>query len=296
MQAAPAPIVPRLPGTSASRTAKGVAIFLGAGTLVVFVPLTLLTGSAIGARGGHLPWPAVQWAVSTPVGALVLIALCILVLGPPLVLFALWQQRREVALSIDVTGVPPWAWPSPRQARLQRAVQHAHRQRWLGLGRRDQAVSLALLVFGTLLAVALVDIFIVSGIVSLRALDSVRCDANGNACPPSFSLTGIPQASLFAVLALAQVARSRWLQHVETTSRVWLRYQDWTWTTPLCYICQPGVTPEAAAAAIGRFSSSAAVPLARRFCVGVLVATPYVAVVSAFSVLSAWLQLAWMPG
>ena len=298
MQAPPAPVPPGLPGTSASKAAKGMAVVLGALVLVGLVPFGLLDASTSRARGGHLPSPALQWAVTTPMGTLALIALCILVIGPPYLLYAGWLYRREVAQASDVTEVPLAAWPTLGPARPPRPLplQRPLLQRWLGRGRREQAVSLALLTLGLLMAVALVGVFFASAIVSFRGLGEVQCDSTGNHCPPSFPLTGIPVASMFAVIALTYLARSRWLQRVEATSRVWLRSRDWTGSTPLCYVRQPGVTPEAAMAALARFSSARAVPVARQVFVGVLVAVPYVVLAGASLVLGTWLQLHWLPG
>jgi hypothetical protein len=162
-------------------------------------------------------------------------------------------------------------------------------QRWLGNGRRDQALSLILLVVGTLLTVALVVGFFASAILSRRGFGDVyvQCYTNGTGCPPTFPLMAIPSASLFAAFVLLYLARARWLRHVEATSHVWLRYRDWSWPSPLYYVRQPGVTPEAAAAALARFSSARAVPFARRFFIGALVITPYALLVSASFVLTA---------
>jgi hypothetical protein len=286
--------MPWLPGTSASKAAKGTAMLSGALVLVGYVPLTLLAVGWSGARGGHLPWPVLQWALTTPLGALLLIALCVLVIGPPGVLFNLWQLKRQVAQAIDMTDLPPAAWPGPwptrpRQPRIQR---------WLGYGRREQALSLALLVLGTLLAVALVVAFLASFILWSRGFGDVRvqCDTTGTGCPPTFPLMAIPSASLVAVVALSQVARFRWLRRAEATSRLWLRYRDWSWPSPLYYVRPSGVTPEAAAAALVRLSSVQAVPLARQVGIYALAMTPIVLLVSASFVLSAWLQLQWIPG
>src|SRR5260221_14538801 len=101
-----AQVRPWLPGTSASRAAKGTALFFGALALVFFLPLTLLEVGWSAARGGHLPWPVLQWAVATPLGALLLTALCLLMVGPPIVLESMWQLRQQVAQAIDMTGVP----------------------------------------------------------------------------------------------------------------------------------------------------------------------------------------------
>ena len=289
-----AQVRPWLPGTSASGAAKGMALLIGALVLVGFVPLTLLQAIWSGERGGHLPSPALQWAVTTPVGALLLMALCLLVIGPSIFLNTVWQFRREIARAVDVTGLPPAMWPSRWPPRPRRSPM----QRWLGNGRRDQALSLILFVLGTLLAVALVVGFFASAILSRRGIGDVyvQCYTNGTGCPPDFPVMAIPSASLFAAFVLLYLARARWLRHVEATSHVWLRYRDWSWPSPLCYVRQPGVTPEAVAAALAPFSPALAVPFARRFLINVLAITPLVLLVSASWVLGAWLQLLWIPG
>jgi hypothetical protein len=294
MQAAPVPFTPGLAGTSASKAVRGMAIAFGAFLLVFVVPLTLLDAgaSALDGRRGHLPWPLVQWAFTSLLGALVLRVLCLLVICPPLVLFSLRQRRREVARAVDVTGIPPWAWPGAWQLRSWRPWL----QPWLGQGRGEQAVSLLLLILAMLLAVALGGIVIGSTVYGFAVNGAVQCDANGNGCPPNFFLPDIPVASLCAGMALAYVLRAQQLRRVEAASQVWLRYRDWVSMAPLCYIRHPGVTPEAAAAALAPFSTSLATPVARRFCVAVLVFIPYVVVVCASLVLSAWLQLQWRPG
>src|SRR5258706_12656696 len=114
---------------------KGIAFQCGALVLVA-VPMTLLEAAWSGEQG-HLPWPALQWTVTTPVGALVLMALFLLAVGPPGILLNRWQLRREVGRAVDVTDVPPAAWPGLRQARPQQPVL----QRWLGNGACHTAIS-----------------------------------------------------------------------------------------------------------------------------------------------------------
>jgi hypothetical protein len=265
---------------------------LGALVLIGFIPLALLEATWSGKRGGHLPWPAVQWAVTTPLGTLVVIFLGLLVLAPPTVLLSVSQRRRELARAVDVTSLPPWAWPGPWQRRPRHLSLHG----WLGEGRREQALSLALLALGVPLAVALVGIFVASGIYGLAAHGSLQCGDVGTACPPTFALTGDVLASQFAAMALAYVARSLWLRRVEVASHLLLRYQDWSWMSPLCYIRSIDLNPDAAATSLARFSTSVTTPFARRFFIGAVVSTPYVMLVSTSFVLSTWLQLQWRPG
>jgi hypothetical protein len=287
-----AQVRPWLPGTSASGAAKGTAILLGGLTLVGFVPTILLSVSIDGARGSHLPSQALQWVVTTPPGALLLTALCLLVLGPPVVLYSMWQLRQQVAQAIDMTGWPPIAWPIPWPT----CPQPSSIQRWFGYGRREQALSLIMLVLGTLLAIELVGIFIASSLYGFYELGRLPCRTTGTGCSPDYPFIGIALASLWAAIALSWVVRFRWLRHVEATSRVWLRYRTWLSMTPLYYERQPGVTPEAAAATLVRFSSALTVPLARLVAIAGLVMTPYVLLVSASFVLSGWLRLQWIPG
>jgi hypothetical protein len=295
-----ATVPPGLPGTSASGAGKVMALLFGVLALGL-VLLALLQAIWIGERGGSLPWPAVQWALTTPLGALLVTALCTLVFVPSWVLLSRWPIRRQVAQAIDITDLPPsWGWPSPWQANPPKPLA----QRWLGQGRRDRALSLALLALGVLLAAALMGAFVGSAVYGLRAADArIAPDGNGclGGCPPPYPLMGMVLAGWGVATALSWPARSLWLRRVEASSHVWLRYRSWLTATPLYYVRQPGVTPEAAAAALARFSSarhvpSVPVPWARTFFIGVLAMTPYMVLASASFALSGWLQLQWIPG
>ncbi len=172
--------MPWLPGTNASKAAKGTALFFGAIALVLFLPITLLEVGWSTARGGHLPWPALQGVITTPLGALVLTALCILVIGWPYVLASVWVLRRDVARAIDITGVPLMAWPSPWPTR----PQPPSLLRWLGYGRREQALNLIMLVLGTLLAIELVGIFSASTLYGFYERGRLPCRTTGTGCSP----------------------------------------------------------------------------------------------------------------
>ncbi|HEX6542386.1 MAG TPA: hypothetical protein VF040_11575 [Ktedonobacterales bacterium] len=295
-----AAVPPGLPGTSASGAVKVSAILYGALLLMVAVSLALLdvTWSWSGARGGHLPWPVLQWVLTTPLGTLLLTALCLLVVAPSYLLLNRWPLRMQLARAVDITGLPPALWSSPWPTYPQPPAL----SRWLGYGRRERALSLALLVLGALLAVVLIGVFFGSTVYGLRASDArIAPDGNGclNGCPPTYPLTGIVIASLFAAIAFSTMTQYRWLRHVEASSHVWLRYRSWLIAAPaapLYYVRPPEAPPEAAAAALARFSSTRLVPLARMCCIFVLAMTPYVLLVSASFVLSGWLQLQWIPG
>ncbi len=97
-------------------------------------------------------------------------------------------------------------------------------------------------------------------------------------------------------MGLSYFAHYRWLRRVEASSGVWLRYRTWFQTQGLCYIRQPGVTPEAAAVALGRFAPAEAMPLARAFAMVVLRGLPLMLVIFAGGFLQFWLQTQWLPG
>jgi hypothetical protein len=103
-------------------------------------------------------------------------------------------------------------------------------------------------------------------------------------------------ASELVIIGLSSFAQYRWLRRVEASSGVWLRYRNWFQTQGLCYIRQPGVTPEAAAVARARFAPAEAMPLARAFAIVVLGALPNFLVVLAGGFLQFWLQTQWLPG
>src|SRR5260370_37385980 len=66
------PRTPRtLPGTDALLLQK-IFLFIFLGMVVVILALTMATAAADGAQapGGQLPWPIIQWAVTTSLGTL----------------------------------------------------------------------------------------------------------------------------------------------------------------------------------------------------------------------------------
>jgi hypothetical protein len=103
-------------------------------------------------------------------------------------------------------------------------------------------------------------------------------------------------ASEWVIMGLSSFAQYRWLRRIEASSGVWLRYRNWFQTQGLCYIRQPGVTPKAAAVALGRFAPAEAMPLARAFAIVVLGGLPLILVIFAGGFLQFWLQTQWLPG
>src|SRR5260370_6362251 len=74
-----------LPGPDALLLQKFfLIIYLG--MVVVILALSIATAAALGTRaqGGQLPWPLVQWAVTTPLGTLAVALVGGLAAGPTL--------------------------------------------------------------------------------------------------------------------------------------------------------------------------------------------------------------------
>jgi hypothetical protein len=301
MQAAPSMVPRDVPGTSATRVQMGAAIFGSALTLVILVFFSLIETIYIQPLDGgsppppwHLPWPVVQWAVASPMGFLTLSALGILVVAPPFVLFWIWRYRPEVARARDVTDVPKVWWAIPWQARLQPPLL----QRWLGQRRSERAVSLALLVVGVLLFVALMGVLLAASVVSVRLTNQLdaQCTTTHYGCPPpTATLKTILAFGWIAWLWLGQGAVALWLHRLEGTSGVWFRYGNWM-TSRLYYVRQPGVTSEVATAALARVSSAHAVPYVRYLFFFVLVWGWYTVLFAAAFLLDTWLQYQWLPG
>jgi len=155
-------------------------------------------------------------------------------------------------------------------------------------------VSLLLLSGVLLLCLLLVVSFLVAVGVSLRSIPHPPCGAGE--CAPTYPLIPLVLTSQWVIVGLSSVAQSRWLRRVEASSGVWLRYRDWFGFWGVCYIRQPGVTPEAAAAALTRYAPSGRLPLARVYAMAVLRAFPLFLVLCAGAVLQFWLQTQWLPG
>ena len=301
MQAAP-PMVPRhLPGTSATRVQMVFAILLSAFILVILVFFSIVETIYIQPLDGgsppppwHLPWPVLQWAVASPTGFLTVSVLGILVAGAPFVLLYIWLYRPQVARARDVTDVPKMWWAIPWQAHLQPPLL----QRWLGQRRSERAVSLALLVVGALLFVALVGVFLAAAGVSVMLTNQLdaQCATTHYGCPPPTApLKTILVFDWIAGLALGQGALALWLHRLEVTSGVWFRYGNWMGSR-LYYVRQPGVTSEAATAALARVSPAHAVPYVRYIFFYMLAWSWYAVLFAAAFLLDTWLQYQWLPG
>jgi uncharacterized Tic20 family protein len=222
-----------------------------------------------------------------------------LAMSPLGVLLGVQGGRNMVARARDVTDVPLTDWWTT-------TVQAPHRpplrQRWWGREHRNQVVSMTLLVLAILFLVALAGISI-AAIVSSPNMVSLRFCDYSHGCSPIVSFVWIAgYSSFFAVFPLTLVAQPRWLQHVEATSGVWFRYPDVVQAPPtlkrktLCYLRQPGVTPEAAGAALTRLSTRRDLPYARQVAIHILFFVGFMLPICATYILSTWLRYQWLPG
>lgn len=284
----------RLPGVRAS-TLFLINVLVSWAILLLYL---LLLGPLIGLMmveatqaSGHLPWPVAQWALTTPAGLVGILAICVGVGAPTFIVAQrhfLWGWT--LARAVDVTEAPPWVWLTrppvyPGETRADR---------WLGRSRSAQLGSLTLLGGAALICLLLVASFLAAALVSISSIPHPPCGVHG--CPPTYPLIPLVLAGEWVSLGLSSVAQYRWLRRVEASTGVWLRYRNWFQTQGLCYIRQPGVTPEAAAVALARFAPAKRMPLARAFAVVVLGALPLLLVVFTGGFLQFWLQTQWLPG
>lgn len=281
---------PQLPGVRVTTPFLIGALVHAALVALWAVLIGLITVEAM-LSGGHLPWPIAQWALTTPAGLLVLLAVCVGVGAPSFIVVQrhiLW--RWTLARAVDVTEVPPWIWLTrppvyPGETRADR---------WFGRGHSARMVSLTLLGAMALLGLLLVASFLAAAGVSLRSLPHAACGVHG--CPPMYPVLPIVAASEWVDIGLAFFAQYRWLRRLEASSGVWLRYRNWFQTHAVCYIRQPGVTREAAAVALPRVAPAEAMPLARVFALVVLAALPLFLLLIAGYFLQYWLATQWLPG
>src|SRR5258707_443733 len=172
-----------LPGTDALLLQQVfLVIFLG--MVVVILALSMATAAALGAQAqeGHLPWPIVQWAVTTPLGPLAIALVGGLAAGlPPL----LWVRRvAPVAMRpVDVTELPLSAWPRPLPP-WRRPGGPTPAEYWLGRGWRQRVLSLLALALAGLLVLGSFAAFSAVAWYGLTHLP----DCSGPRCPPTYNL------------------------------------------------------------------------------------------------------------
>lgn len=272
------------------------------------LPLWLLFGAAAGCctvlavqsaqsaaqADGHLPWPVVQWALTTPVGVLILMVAGTAVYGIPSIL--VWPRiarGRHLAYVLDMTDMPRSQW---RRLATTRPAE-TRRECWLGHGRRRQVISLAILIPAILLALALLGSLIASIAYGLDTLPTLGQICELHSCPPLYPAGSLLPGSVWLALPFIFPAGDRWLSQIEKRCGIRLQWQLVSlWSSRLVYIRRPGVTSEAAAEALAHFVPADGAPRARVIATFVFVVAPMALLLCAGLFLMTWLRLQWIPG
>jgi len=275
-----------LPGTDALLLQKFfLIIYLG--MVVVILALSMATAAADGAHAqeGQLPWPLVQWVVTTPLGTLAIALVGGLAAGLPLL-----QVRRVAPVAmrpVDVTELPLSAWPRPLPP-WRRPGGPTAAEYWLGRGWRQRVFSLLSLALAGLLVL---DSFAAFSAVAWYGLTHLP-DCSGPRCPPTYGqLQGPPMLIGLTIMFLGQYW---WVRRVERRCGIWFRV-PFTLGDFTCYVRRPGVTAAAAAAALAPYTRDVERPVARGAFVAALFFVPFALVLIALSLLTIWLPTQWMP-
>lgn len=256
--------------------------------VVVILALSAVMATVTGAQGGHLPWPIAQWALTTPLGALALALVGGLVWGLPLLLVL--RVKPVIVRPVDVTELPLFAWPRSLSLWRTRPGDGTLADFWLGHGWLQRALTLLMFAFAALLLIGLVVAFAASGWYALTHL----ADCVTSSCPPPFDeqLVGPPELVGLVIMFLSQFAQ---IAHLERRCGIWFRGRDIVESSVGAYVRRPGVTPEAAAAALQRYIPDARRPMARLALVVVLALTPAFLLLIGGELLSTWLSTQWIP-
>jgi hypothetical protein len=277
-----------LPGRDPLRAYK----FLPVGLFVAVVFL-LRTATAIalelGSRQGHSSWPLAQWALTTPLGTVVLAVVGGLMWSvPTAVLIA--RLNPVLVRPVDVTALPLGAWPRSL-SRWDNPTDATEADDWLGRTQSQRAQSWLALALAALLALSLLAAVGVSAWYGVNQHYLV-CEAGG--CPPDFSLQfTFPQAGVGVfIVFLCYVIRLAWVQR---RCGVWFRARYPDERSLGTYIRRPGVTPEAAATALQRYVHDSR-PLAQVVLRASIALIPFFLLVIGGEFLATWLSTQWIPG
>ncbi len=276
-----------LPGTDALLHYK-ILIGISLGGAVIILGLTVAT--AIGAHGGHLghfPWPIAQWALTTPLDTLVVALGGALVASLPLLVVR--RDRVVIDSPVDVTALPPIFWPHPLPPTLRPGDQTPG-EYWQCRGRRQRILSLLALALAVLL---LFGFFAAYFAIAWYGI-AHSPDCIGAHCPPSDGLLLYPWMAISTAIVI--LGQCRWVRQVERRCGIWFRVRAGAHTGLTCYVRRPGVTADAAAAALARYTQDVQGPAVRRGCAHyVLFSVPYFLVLLALTLLLAWLSTQWIP-
>jgi hypothetical protein len=280
-----------LPGSDPQRIQKWFAL-LGLGIAAILLIAALVSAVQIGAQRGHLPWPVAQWALTTPLGALALTMSGALMVSAPIA--ALARLSLAFYQPVDVTDLPVAAWPRP-VLRRPGPVGGTRTEVLLGRGQRQRAWNRLALALAALLLLSLLAVIPLALIYVVTYFPD--CGASG--CPPSF-MEQISFSPTFLGLFLVQLSQLVGVAWVERRCGIWFRARN-PGRNPGesnlgTYIRRPGVTAEAAAARLQRYTSRWSRPGAQFILLAVLAFAPYILLLCGGYLLSTWLSTQWIPG
>jgi hypothetical protein len=280
-----------LPGERLANDYRSSAISFGLFSLVFVVLLVAVTAGPLKIQySGHLPWPVVQWALFSPVGAVTLV---IIAAGLAALLLARLRFRLRVgnllARAQDMTGAEPAEWASAAMAEV-RAIRAMG---WLGQRGRTRSVSIVLLLISSVLILAAIGSF--GGVIFYThdTLDALNCSAAG--CPPFFPVIAIGLASLNMSTVLGELGLYLWLRRFEDANGISLRWYPTPKRLVAGYIRLPGTTAERASAALAQVMTRGYTPRARRIFIFAQIILWVVLMIDIWFLLAMWLLGYWQP-
>lgn len=278
-----------LPGTDAlGFYTISLAVLLG--MMAVVVALDVATVAEVDRHAvGHLPWPIAQWALTTPMGALGVALVSGLVGGLPLGLLGSAGARSRLRDAVDVTDLPATAWPASPLPPWRRPGGPTMAEYLLGRGWGQRVVSLLALGLAVVLVCGFFAALVAAGWYGMSHFP----DCVGSRCPPTYGNVSGPLSLLsIVIMFLCQygVVRS-----AERRCGIWFRVPAGTLGGFTYYVRSPGVSAEAATAALAHYSRRREGPAARNTLVAVLFFVPFFLVQIGYTVLVAWLATQWSP-
>jgi hypothetical protein len=160
---------------------------------------------------------------------------------------------------------------------------------WLGRGWRQRTLSAFALILALLLALGSLALW--AAVESYKSARSAACSYPH--CPPSFSQFSV--AITFGGLVGTYLLLYGRIRYMERRYGIWFRALRGVPSSLGIYIRRPGVTPEAAAAALTRYVRGPASPTAQTCLLVMTVWLPYWLVAIGLYVLAAWLPTQWIP-
>jgi hypothetical protein len=262
----------------------------------VFILTALENAELAGSFKGHWPWPLAQWALTTPLGTLILAVVGGLIVSAPYIVLIHLGLLISTSQLVDVTDLPLDAWPLSRLVQDGSAGATLSENAWFRPSPQQRArVWWALAGVGLLL----LSLAVAAVVVTWYTLSHVPSCANVS-CPPSLAtqLTTTPIVLGLFLMYLSSVVWTAWVER-----RCGVRFRVRSANERMrAYIRRPGVTPEAASAALRRYTHATREnhppeQLAMRF--SWLLAVPFAIfclMAIGATLLSAWLSTQWIPG